>query len=97
MLRFLRQFRMSLIATTVALFIMLAVGMYLLTGIIRSGGGNTNERAEILGKGLAIVTCIIITPFWIYDAYEAGKVRREALKKTSTKPKPTTPRKKSRR
>ncbi len=96
MQRFFRQFKLSLIATAIAFCLMIVLGLIMLGMTIEPGVRNAEERAGMLGQGLATLTCIIITPFWIYDAYQAGKERREALKKSAAKSKSIkNPRKKS--
>ena len=95
MQQFLRHFKLSIIVTAVALVVMIVAGLIGVSMIVKSGGGNSNERAAMLGQGLAVLTGILVSPFWIYGAYEMGKERRAALKKASTKSKSAGPRKKS--
>lgn len=95
MQRFLHHFKLAMIVTGIAFVLMIVVGLIGVSMIVKSGGRNANERASMLGGGLATLTGIIVAPFWIYGAYEAGKERREALKKASTKSKATGQRKKS--
>lgn len=97
MQRFLRFFKLPLIVSGIAFVLMIVVGLVGVTWIVQSGGPNTDERAGMLGGGLATLTGILIAPFWIYGAYEEGKERREALKKAKAqaKSKSAGPRKKS--
>ena len=83
MQRFLRYFKLPLIVTGIAFVVMVVAGLIIVSSIAAQGGRNAEERAAQLGAGLATLTCIIVAPFWIYGAYEAGKERREALKKAA--------------
>lgn len=93
---FLRHFKLALIVTAVAFVLMIVTGLIGVTWIVQSRGPNKNERAAMLGQGLAVLTGVIVTPFWIYGAYQSGKERRKTLKKASAKSKSTNPRRKPR-
>ena len=97
MRRFWRFFKVPVIVTAVAFVTMIVAGLVCVMWITQSGGPNQEQRAAMLGQGLATVTGILVAPFWIYSAYEAGKERREALKKeAAAKSKAKATRKKSR-
>lgn len=96
MQRFLRHFKLPLIVTAIAFVMMIVAGLIGMTWIVQSRGPNKNERAAMLGQGLGVLTGVIVAPFWIYGAYQSGKERREALKKSSAKSKSASPRRKSR-
>jgi hypothetical protein len=96
MQRFWRHFKLPTIVTVIALILMVISGLIAVNWIIRSGQA-TEERAKMLGSGLATVTAIIVAPFWIYAAYVAGKERRAELRKMSQKAKPAKPARTSRK
>ncbi len=93
MQHFLRHFKLAIIATGVAFVLMIVCGVLLLMVFLPPGTPNAEERAGMLGTGLATLTCVLITPFWIYGAYTSGKASREALKKTKSKSSATSSRK----
>lgn len=73
-----RHFKIPLIVSAIVLVLMIAVGLAAAVWIAKSGGG-TEQRAQMLGQGLAMLTTILVFPFWIYGAAQYGKERRERL------------------
>ena len=81
-----RHYRLPVIVSGVMLLLITVVGLAA-TPWIKQTGGDTKERVEMLGGGLAILFGITITPFWFYAAIEAGKERRAALNARNPKSK----------
>ncbi|MSR60656.1 MAG: hypothetical protein EXS05_23955 [Planctomycetaceae bacterium] len=79
-----RHFKIPLIVSAVVLVLMIGLGLGGVFWINRSGI-NTNQRSEMLGQGMGILTMIIVFPFWIYGAARFGKERREGQAKRSSK------------
>lgn len=79
-----RQFKVPLIVTGVALLLALVIGIAGVTRIHQSTSSNRQkqQRAQLLGSGVATATCIVIAPFWLYAAAQVGKRRREAQART---------------
>lgn len=73
-----RHFKIPLIVSAIVLVLMIAVGSAAVVWIAKSGG-TTDRNAQMLGQGLAILTSVLVFPFWIYGAAQYGKERRERL------------------
>jgi len=82
MKNFWRHFKLPLIVTPVVVAIMIIIGI---ATVGQLKGSRLRKRAESLGQGMAVVSLIIIAPFWFYGAAQFGKERREALKKAKSK------------
>lgn len=80
-----RHFKMPLIVSAIVLVVMIGLGLCGAYWIHRSGI-NTNQRAEMLGQGVGILTVVIVFPFWIFAAAKVGKERREKLAKPPARP-----------
>ena len=74
------HFKLPLIVTGVTLLATILLGLGLVTWIHKSKISNQEKqaRAEKLGGGVALGTCLIIAPFWLVAAAKVGKERRAA-------------------
>lgn len=74
-----KAFKIPMIATAVALALMLLIGIGTIAIIYNSSGSNRqkNERAAMAGGGVATLGCIGVAPFWLYAAAKVGQERRK--------------------
>ena len=79
-----RNFKLPLLVTAIALLLAVVVGVVIVTSIHRSKASNARkyDRAQKAGAGLALATGVVIAPFWLFAAAKAGKERREAREGT---------------
>lgn len=75
-----RHFKVPIIVTCVALVLALIVSVVVVTSIHNSKGSSRSKalRAQQAGAGVAVATCLVIAPFWLFAAAKVGKARREA-------------------
>lgn len=75
-----RYFKLPIIVTSIAFTLAVAVGLVVVTIIHRAQLSNREkeERAQKLGAGVAGVTLLVVTPFWLVAAAKLGKQRRQA-------------------
>lgn len=71
---FKRPLRITGIATGIALVICVALG----TKIHREKIGDRAKiaRVQMMGRGLGLMTALLVAPFWLIAAARVGKVRR---------------------
>jgi hypothetical protein len=83
-----RQFKVPLIATAIALLLAILLGFVIITSIHRSRDSNSRkiERAQQAGGAVAIATLVVITPFWLIAAAKVGRARREGRKGGGRRP-----------
>ena len=67
--------RVSIIAFIVALLLVVAGATWIYMS--ESSNSRATKRAEMLGSGLAVMTCLVVAPFWLIAAAKVGKERRE--------------------
>jgi Na+/H+-translocating membrane pyrophosphatase len=74
-----RHFKLPLLVTGVAL-LALIVGTVIVTSIHRSksSGARKLERAQMAGGAVAVITVVVIAPFWLIAAARVGRERRQA-------------------
>ena len=74
-----RQFNLPLIVTGIALALGLIVGIVGVTCIHRAkiSSRRKTARAQRLGAGVGVATCLVAAPFWLVVAAKVGKRRRE--------------------
>jgi Na+-driven multidrug efflux pump len=79
----LRRFKLPLIVTGIAFVLMVAIAVGGMIFIAQSGASNREKeaRAQALGSGSAMLLCIIVAPFWLFEAAKIGKERRAAQQK----------------
>ena len=75
-----RQFKLPLIVTGIALAVALIVGIVGVTCIHREkiSSRKKTARAQRFGAGVGLATCLVAAPFWLVAAAKVGKKRREA-------------------
>ena len=73
-----RDFKLPLIVTGAALAVALVFGLAAVTWIHQSKSSSREKelRAQRLGSGVAIATCVVVAPFWLIAAAKVGKRRR---------------------
>ena len=73
------EFKLPLRITALALGLAFVVVIAGATWIYmsESSSSRANRRAEMMGSGLAVVTCLVVAPFWLVAAGKVGKERRE--------------------
>ncbi len=79
-----RLFKLPLIVTVVALVLVTVVGIGVLALTFEPGAPRQNERAQMLGQGLAVLTIVLVSPFWIYAVLKMGQERRAELKQAKS-------------
>ena len=74
-----KPFKRPLIITGIAFAVALLVGIVGVTLIHNAELSNRKkqERAQMLGAGVGITTCVVVAPFWLFAAAKVGKARRE--------------------
>jgi hypothetical protein len=75
-----RHFRVPLIVTGIALALAMLLGIAGVAWLHRTGTSSRKrtERAQQLGRGMALATCLVVAPFWLAAAAKVGKARRKA-------------------
>ena len=75
-----RHFRVPLIVTGIVLVLALLLGIAGVTWVHRTetSSRRRTERAQQLGRGMALATCLVVAPFWLAAAAKVGKARRKA-------------------
>jgi hypothetical protein len=75
-----RHFRVPLIVTGIVLALALLLGIAGVTWVHRTetSSRRRTERAQQLGRGMALATCLVVAPFWLAAAAKVGKARRKA-------------------
>ena len=75
-----KHFKLPLIVTGVATLLFIGIGIGLITLIHKSTASAAEKqvRAEKLGGGLGLLTCLGVAPFWLFAAAKVGKERRAA-------------------
>ena len=75
-----RHFRVPLIVTGIALALAVLLGIAGVTWVHRTetSSRRKTERAQQLGQGMALATCLVVAPFWLAAAAKVGKARRKA-------------------
>jgi tetrahydromethanopterin S-methyltransferase subunit C len=75
-----RHLKLPLIVTGISFVLVVIVAILAITHInnAKIGSAEKAERAQKFGGSLAIVTCLVIAPFWVIAAAKAGKERRAA-------------------
>jgi hypothetical protein len=75
-----RRFKLPLIVTGIAFVLMVAIAIGGMILIAQSGASNREKeaRAQALGSGSATLLCMIVAPFWLFEAAKIGKERRAA-------------------
>lgn len=75
-----RHLKLPLIVTGITLVLVVVVAILAITHInnAKIGSAEKVERAQKFGASLAVVTCLVIAPFWLIAAAKAGKERRAA-------------------
>jgi hypothetical protein len=73
-----RDFKLPLIVTGAALALALVFGLVAITWIHQSKISSREKelRAQRLGSGVAVATCVVVAPFWLITAAKVGKQRR---------------------
>lgn len=73
-----RHFKLPLIVTGVVVALALVFGLAAVTWIHQSKLSDRKKlaRAQMLGAGTAVTTCLVIVPFWLFAAAKVGKERR---------------------
>lgn len=66
--------RVTAIAFGVVLVLVIAGSTWIYMS--ESSSSRANRRAEMLGSGLAVMTCLVIAPFWLVAAGKVGQERR---------------------
>ncbi|MBT7302800.1 MAG: hypothetical protein HN849_24935 [Victivallales bacterium] len=81
-----RHFRVPLIVTGIVLVLALLLGIAGVTWVHRTetSSRRRTERAQQLGRGMALATCLVVAPFWLAAAAKVGKARRKAKEATET-------------
>ena len=71
---------MPLIVTGIALAVALILCIAGATWIhqLDISSRKKTQRAEKLGAGLGVTTCLVVAPFWLVAAAKVGKERRKA-------------------
>lgn len=90
-----RYFKLPLLVTVATLILMTIVGSALVGPAQPAPDGTPNQQAAALGQTLGLLATLIVAPFWVYAVLEAGKERREALKKS--RPQSASSRRKNKR
>jgi len=67
--------RVTVIAIVLALVVVIAGSTWIYMS--ESSGSRANRRAEMMGTGLAVMTCLVVAPFWLVAAGKVGQDRRE--------------------
>ncbi len=79
-----KHFKWALIATAISLVTCIVLGIALVAWM-HSSGGLSDQRAQVLGQGMGMLSIFVVAPFWIYGAAQFGKERRAAKSKPPTK------------
>lgn len=67
--------RVTVIAFVVALVVVISGSTWIY--MFESSSRRANRRAEMMGTGLAVVTSLVVAPFWLMAAGKVGQERRE--------------------
>ncbi len=75
-----RPFKLPLIVTGIAFTLALVIVIAASAWVYQSETSNRRkvDRAQKIGSGVGIATCMVIAPFWFFAAAKVGKQRRAA-------------------
>lgn len=83
-----RAFRLQLIVTAIVLAAAIVFGLVTLTVIHKAKISDRQKvlRVQKLGTGTAMISLLIIAPFWLVAASKVGAARRKARENAQTPP-----------
>ena len=72
------EFKLPIRVTAIAFALALVATVAGCTWIYMSESSNSRamRRAEMMGSGVAVMTCLVIAPFWLMAAGKVGEERR---------------------